>query len=533
MRTRHLALLSSLLGVASLAEPSAAQSVDLAESIKAHTKTKPAAPSKPPPPRATKPKAAKSASKSPPAHKPIASSKGGTPHVQRDTAAPLPDRTVPPPTTPTPAPGVVGDATSTAALDATATPSAPSTATVTFDTAASASTPATATPTTTGPVTPDSMTTAPETSASPDATPKPATNPLQLALFVDAYVAWQTSGSGTLATLSGHRAFSGQGATLRAENGFSLAFLGFDASYDAGSFGAVANLRFGEGAPIYHYHANSDSDLDFGVEHLTQAYAFWRPLGALELDLGMFSTPFGAEVLESWRNANYTRGALYYYAQPAWHTGFKAKWDLGKVSLVGFIADGTNNLSETQQNGGLDQTPTLGAQAVYAPNEALSFALGGLFTLDGYHNDDAGFDAFLDLLATLKLGAASFSFDADTILTRKGAPDGSDRHFWGASLIAGYALTDDFALALRGEYLHDDASYGGGNEWQLGTATLTADYRPIPHLPNLIVRWDNRWEKSNQHVFGLDAKGTADTADDVYTNAWFESVIGVVVTTAP
>ena len=85
----------------------------------------------------------------------------------------------------------------------------------------------------------------------------------------------------------------------------------------------------------------------------------------------------------------------------------------------------------------------------------------------------------------------------------------------------------------RGEYLRDDANFGGSNQWKLGTATLTADYKPLPNLPNLIVRWDNRWEKSNQHIFGADAKGTADTADDIYTNAWFESVIGVVVTTAP
>jgi hypothetical protein len=76
------------------------------------------------------------------------------------------------------------------------------------------------------------------------AAPAPS-SALQLALFVDAYATWQTADEGTLATLSNHRMFSGQGANLRAENGFSLAFLGLDARYDAGIIGGVASLRFG------------------------------------------------------------------------------------------------------------------------------------------------------------------------------------------------------------------------------------------------------------------------------------------------
>jgi hypothetical protein len=533
MRSLRAALLLPLLGLSSLATPGAAQTVDLADSIKAHTKTKLASPSKATPPRATKPKPKKAVNKARTSSK-TSKAKPTPATIEHPGSAPAKPAsgttTADPSATRGPAEGVggtpPGSPSDTAAppTDFDADPTAPRPG-APAPTEGATSEAATGEP-------PSSAAATTESPAPPDATVKP-TSRLQLAMFVDAYAAWQTSGNGTLATVSGHRAYSGQGATLRAENGFSLAFFGFDATYDAGSFGAVTNLRFGEGAPLYHYHAAGESDLGFGVEHLTQAYAFWHPLPVLELDLGMFSTPFGAEALESWRDANYTRGALYYYAQPAWHTGFKARMDFGVVSLIGFIADGTNNLSETQQNAGLHQSPTLGAQAVYAPNEALSFAFGGLFALDGTRNDDAGFDGFLDFLATLKLGSASVSFNADTILTRDGAPDGSDRHFLGCSLIAGYALTENFALAVRGEYLHDDANYGDGNEWKLGTATFTADYKPLPNLPNLIVRWDNRWEKSNQHVFGADAKGTADTADDIYTNAWFESVLGGVVTTAP
>jgi len=360
-------------------------------------------------------------------------------------------------------------------------------------------------------------------------------------MFVDAYGAWQTGGSGTVATASNHRMFSGQGANLRAENGFSLAFLGFDASYDAGDIGAVAALRFGQGAAIYHYKSEGDSDLDFGVDHLYEAYALWRPHAALELDAGLFLSPYGVEVIESWRNPNYTRGAVGNYAQPNWHTGLRAIWQISdQLDALGFVAAGTNIVSEAQEGSGLDQTPTLGAQLAYAPNDVVSFALGGLLALDRRYNGDGGFDSFADFITTVHVGALTASLNADLIATRDGAPSGDDRYCWGAALIAGYRLDGRFGLGARAEYLRDDVDYGGGDVWELVTGTVTLDLRLSPLAvddatdgPLLVLRWENRWEKSNQAIYGEDARGTADVADDAYSDAWFESVLGVVFTTEP
>jgi hypothetical protein len=352
--------------------------------------------------------------------------------------------------------------------------------------------------------------------------------PIELAVFVDAYAAWQTSGNGTLATLSGHRAFSGQGSTLRAENGLALAFLGLDASYDSGSFGVVANLRFGQAATIFH----GDNDLDFGVDHLTQAYALYRPVEELELDLGMFLSPFGYESLESWRNPNYTISALYVYGQPNWHMGLRTTWEPNdSLSFMGLVVNGVNNISETQQLSGLDQKPAVGGSVTYKPISVLSFALGGLFTLDHESNDDQGFDVFGDFVSTLQLGPLSAALNVDYIFTRDGAPNGSNRHFIGFSLTSGYSFNPMFRVAARGEYLRDDADYDGKDVWNLWTGTLTLDIKPIPDKQYLIVRWENRWERSNQRVFGKDSRGTEDTDDDSYRRSWFESVIGVVVTT--
>jgi hypothetical protein len=360
------------------------------------------------------------------------------------------------------------------------------------------------------------------------ATPSEALGPLKLSMFVDAYAAWQTSGKGSLATLSQHRAFSGQGATLRAENGLSLAFFGFDAEYDAGSFGVVANLRLGQAAKIFH----GNNDLSFGIDHLTQAYALYRPVEQLELDLGMFLSPFGFEALESWKNPNYTISALYVYGQPNWHMGLRAKWQLAdSLSFMGMVVNGINNISETQQREGLDQSPSLGGSVSYEVSPALSFALGGLVALSHEQNDDQGFDGFADFVSTLELGAFMSALNVDYIFTRHGAPDGSNRHFIGFSLTSGYHFNAMFGVAARAEYLRDQANFDGHDTWHLLTGTLTFEVKPIPDKQYLIVRWENRWERSNQRVFGKQSQGTEDTADDSYRRSWFESVLGVVVTT--
>lgn len=353
--------------------------------------------------------------------------------------------------------------------------------------------------------------------------------PLELSMFVDAYAAWQTSGKGTLATLSEHRAFSGQGATLRAENGLGLSFLGLDLEYDAGSFGVVGNLRFGQAAVIFH----NENDGLFGIEYLTQAYAFYRPIPNLQLDLGMFMSPFGYEALESWKNPNYTISALYVYGQPNWHTGLRATWELDSLTLMAMVVNGGNNVSETQQAAGMNQLPMLGSSVSYQVNDMLSLTLGGLLAMDTKRNDDDGIDGFGDFVATLELGDLTTALNVDYIYTRDGGPSGQHRHFIGGSLTASYRFNDIVGIAARGEYLRDDASFDGHDVWQLVTGTLTLDVEPIPHRNYLVVRWENRWERSNQRIFGQDCQGTEDTANDTYRTTWFETVLGVVVTTNP
>ncbi len=144
------------------------------------------------------------------------------------------------------------------------------------------------------------------------------TDDIKLGVFVDAYGALRSDNNDARAPAEG----SGQGspagypheAYVQA-SGFALAFAGADLAYAGEQFGATISLRFGPG--VNRFYGGNTSDL--GINNITQAYLTWKPVDKLTLDLGQFGTLYGAEVAESWRNVNYSRGGLYYAMQPFWH----------------------------------------------------------------------------------------------------------------------------------------------------------------------------------------------------------------------
>ena len=56
-----------------------------------------------------------------------------------------------------------------------------------------------------------------------------------------------------------------------------------------------------------------------------------------------------------------------------------------------------------------------------------------------------------------------------------------------------------------------------------GTVTGTLDFKPVDGSNNLVIRWDNRIETSNEDIFFNRSSNE--------TNVWFGTVLGVVVTT--
>jgi hypothetical protein len=368
---------------------------------------------------------------------------------------------------------------------------------------------------------------------------------LSFGMYADAMWSYSTSKAGM--PIPAHRAYEWRSPVNLTENGFSLSFLGVDATYDAGEIAATGSLRFGPSVPEFYALDTGP----FGIDNIIQAYLTWRPLEGLSLDFGQFGTPFGAEVAESYVNLNYSRGGLYYAMQPFWHTGLRAAYAFSDMfTLKALVVNGVNNISDDAALGFSDNdAPMFGLQAVVTPTDTFSIAAGGLYALDPETNF-SGFDRFLDLVATLSLDDLTVIFNADYNQNTDQDTDGDGQtddstSFYGLSLQGGYRFSHLFGIALRGEYLsdNDNALYAGldptANDVAIQTGTLTLDFRPIPDADNLIIRLDNRIEHANAKIYydGDPGDPTVDPMTGDVTppasnaKTWFGTVLGVVVKT--
>ena len=90
------------------------------------------------------------------------------------------------------------------------------------------------------------------------------------------------------------------------------------------------------------------------AQYLKEGYAsYLSPLGnGLQVDLGKFAAPVGAEVMESQNNWNYSRGLLYSYAAPFYLFGVRAKYAFNdRYSLTSYLVNGWNNVVDVYSSG--------------------------------------------------------------------------------------------------------------------------------------------------------------------------------------
>ncbi|HTM44805.1 MAG TPA: outer membrane beta-barrel protein, partial [Polyangiaceae bacterium] len=326
---------------------------------------------------------------------------------------------------------------------------------------------------------------------------------LHLSAFVDANYAYTTAHSNT--PVAAHRAFEANTGDALTHNGFNLSWFGVDANYDDGKIGATGSLRFGTAVPVYL----GGNKTDLGIENLTQAFATWHPYDKLQLDFGQFSTIYGAEVAESWKNLNYTRGALYFLMQPAWHTGMRVIYTpISALTVTGLVVNGANTVVDD------DSAPSLGLQLAYAPTQRFSLNAGYLGAVQPKSSGD-NFDNLFDLVSTVHAGDFTLILNGDLAFSQRTAQDFnaagapirtiSTPTYFGGSLALGYQFSHLFGAALRGEFLQDHHNrlyrYNNVKRVNTGTVTATLDLKPIEKSDNLVIRWDNRIEASNHDIF--------------------------------
>jgi len=362
-------------------------------------------------------------------------------------------------------------------------------------------------------------------------------------------------------------------------NGFALSWAGIDATYPAEPVGGTLSLRLGPSAErIGGSCLSGTCDSAVGLSVVKQAFASWRPFSPLELDFGKFDTIYGAEVAESQDNMNYTRGVVYWFMQPLFHTGLRVSAELTEdLTLRGLLVNGTNNTLDNNLGKDLglqlalnlprsgDSGTLLAASLGYlvGPEQddtaavtcdpatehfdpkdptGCSTGAGGVSsgTVDRGSSNTHGLRHLIDAVATLTpldelTLQANFDFDIERVRDTIDPTRFVQHSWWGVMLGARYSFVDEFAIAARGEYLDDPDAYGTNvanlfppidastqppSNVKLVTGTLTLDYRPADYL---VLRLDNRIDWSNKMIFAKSVRQL--------TGVMPTTTLGVVVTT--
>jgi hypothetical protein len=342
------------------------------------------------------------------------------------------------------------------------------------------------------------------------------------------------------------------------ENGFALAWAGVDATYPADPVGGTLSLRLGPSANRIGRGCLTAADDppgvcddDVGLSNVKQAFAAWRPGGSgspVELAFGKFDTIYGAEVAEAQDNLNYTRGVVYWFAQPLFHTGLRVTASLtDELTLRGLVVNGYNNTIDNNLGksvglqlaldlpradyGGSLFSVTLGylggperadykvvrcgAGQHFDPTDGLGCAPDQANTptdvaregqVDRPVTNLQGLRHLVDLVANLTPNDdLKITLNADLGVERVRSIDDEQRFvqhlFWGGMIGARYAVHDMFAIGARGEYFSDPDGVATGfapNDIRIVTGTLTLDLMPADFL---MVRLDNRLDWSSKEIF--------------------------------
>src|SRR5208337_4897191 len=168
--------------------------------------------------------------------------------------------------------------------------------------------------------------------------------PTSLSGFVDLYYGQNFNNPASQA--NGLRFFDG-GAN---QFGLNLVELVVDKAPDAANSRTGYHVALGFGQAM---NAVNGSEPKGGLgfdQYLKEAYfSYLAPVGkGLQVDVGKFVTPNGAEVIETKDDWNYSRSLLFTYAIPYFHFGMRAKYTFNdKWSVTGYVTNGWNNVVAT------------------------------------------------------------------------------------------------------------------------------------------------------------------------------------------
>ncbi len=266
------------------------------------------------------------------------------------------------------------------------------------------------------------------------------------------------------------------------------------------------HIALGFGQAMNMVNSASPTELGFD-QYLKEGYLeYLAPVGkGLQINVGKFVTPAGAEVIESKDNWNYSRSLLFSYAIPYFHFGASAKYAFNpKFAVTGYLVNGWNNTIDNNTG------KTVGVSLAWTPNAKFSVTenyMGG----PEQNNDNKDWRHLLDTVITYNPTAklsfiANYDYGRDTPNPAAPVPVPFTLAKWsGLAGYVKYAPNDKWAVALRGEYFDDNQGWTTGTAQELSEFTATLQ-RTISS--KLIARLEGRRDMTGARTFLRGPEGT-------------------------
>jgi hypothetical protein len=281
--------------------------------------------------------------------------------------------------------------------------------------------------------------------------------------------------------------------------GLNLVELVVDKTPEATNSRTGYHVALGFGQAMNAVNGSDHGGLGFD-QYLKEAYfSYLAPVGkGLQVDVGKFVTPHGAEVIETKDNWNYSRGLLFSYAIPYYHFGMRAKYAFNdKYALTGFLVNGWNDVVDNNTG------KTYGMSFAWTPNKKFGVTQNYMAgpEQNNLNNDWRQLsDTVITYSPTSKL---SFNLNGDygrgdrTTDPLTGIV--SRPVYWtGVAGYVRYAFSGTSAFSTRYEYYDDHDGFTTGTVQHLNEFTTTVE-RLVAH--HIISRIEFRRDFSNQPVF--------------------------------
>ena len=311
--------------------------------------------------------------------------------------------------------------------------------------------------------------------------------PTTLSGFVDMYYGYNANQPAT--RNNSFRFFDGQANQF----GLNMVELVADKAPDPSNSRTGYHIALGFGQAINAVNGSDPGGLGFD-QYLKEAYfSYLAPAGkGLQVDVGKFVTPAGAEVIETKDNWNYSRGLLFSYAIPYYHFGVRAKYAFNeKYSVTGYVTNGWNNLVDNNTG------KTYGVSLGWNPTKKIGIVQN--YMAGPEQGSNSNWRQLWDTVVTYS-PTARLSLMANTDYGRGDRIAGvNDPAFWtGVAGYVKYAFNPTYALSTRYEYYNDHDGFTTGTAQHMNGITGTFEHIVASHI---LTRLEFRHDDSNRPTF--------------------------------